>query len=177
MQVHADTLALPFEGLGQVQRTQPQAFFPGAGFRLDDGRLLGLIGRAKGEEIGRQQVGDGACIGHVLGGIERNLVGRTGQGANDLALDLQRHVDAASEIVLENRPGEGIFEMKPVVHPGIRRDHLVDLAPQQRPDRTVADRRWRMLAPGGVEARFIGGVILAVDHSDADIEMVVGNDM
>ena len=58
MQVHADALALGFQRLGQLQRSQPQPLLPGARLGLDDGGTLGLLGGSQGKEIGRQQIGD-----------------------------------------------------------------------------------------------------------------------
>ena len=50
------------------------------------------------------------------------------------------------------------------------------LAGEQAADRTAGQKRWRIAAPGGRYTGLIGNVELAIQHLDADVEMVIRQD-
>ena len=86
-------------------------------------------------------------------------------------------MNAAAQVVFEYRAGEGRVHMVPRLLLGIVCQQEVDLPPEQGSDRAAGHWRWCGLPPKGVEACFIGRVVKTIDHGDADIEVVMRNDM
>ncbi len=84
---------------------------------------------------------------------------------------------AAPQRLFDDRPLERALEMETRVGHGVVRQQKVHLAPEQGADRAVDDRRAGEVAPGGLDARLIGRVVVAALEEHTDIEMIVRDDM
>jgi hypothetical protein len=104
-------------------------------------------------------------------------VARDGQRPDDLAVDDQRRVDAGAQRVVVDWPGEGAGEVEAGVGRRVLGQDVVDLAHEERPDRALRHGRVGRGAPRRVDPGLVGGVDLAVVADDADVEMVVGDDL
>ncbi len=67
--------------------------------------------------------------------------------------------------------------METRIRHGVVRQQKVHLAPEQRADGAVDDGRAGQIAPGGLDPRLVGRVVIAALQQHADIEMVVRDDM
>lgn len=119
VQIHADTLPLGLQSLGQLQRAKAQALLAGIGARLLDGRAFGLLCSADGVEIGRQQIRNRAGVRHILHRIGVRLVRRATERANDIAVHLHRHMQAAMQIKFDDRAGKRPFEVEARIGAGV----------------------------------------------------------
>ena len=171
--VHADALAFLLQGFGKLQRALPQSLLAGAGFCLDNGRALRLLGRLQSEEIGRQQVGDDAGAFDIVHRIDARFCDEQESAAMIVPCTFigtcRRLRSDCSTIGRLKAPSK----WKRGSDHGVVCKEKIHLAPEQRADGAVDYGRAGKVAPGGLDARLIGRVVVATLKEYTDIEMVV----
>ena len=86
-------------------------------------------------------------------------------------------METAVQRLMKDRMRESALEVKLRIAPGVVGQKKVAFAPEQCADGAVADRGGKTTAPVGFHSTLVGGMELLVHHDDADVEMVVRDDM
>ena len=106
-------------------------------------------------------------------------MGRATQRADDFAPSTQGHVQAAAQVRVEDRVVECAGELKALIDHGVIAENVRRVTQQQRANRAACyfQRINRKVAPRGVQTCFVSRQVIVVIEQQADVEMVVGQDM
>lgn len=115
-----------------------------------------------------------AQLGRAIGSRRQQ---RAAQGPDDLAMHHHRHMQPRPQAMVKDRPMPRPRRIEPGVRAGVGGQHVIDLAHQERPDRAVCHRAQGIPAPPGLDAAFIGCVEPPVALQDADVQMVMRQDL
>ena len=139
VQVHADALALLFEGLCQLQRAAPQPLFRGAARLGGAAGPAGPFGEVQDVEPRREGVGDLPGKGDGRGIVDPGAGVRQVQRADQPAHHPQRHVHPAAQVVVQDRLAGGAGIGVAGIAGRVLCQHVVALAEEQGADRRVID--------------------------------------
>ena len=86
-------------------------------------------------------------------------------------------MQAAAKIALEDRYRISPFVVEAQVVSGVAGDHRIDFTIEKRSDGTVGYWRRRIASPAGFERAFMRGMVFTIQHDDADIHVIMGDDL